>query len=78
MTLQSLLELIRCPRCKSVLVRDGDWLVSIDPECRLKYEIKDQIPVMIPEEAVELTVEEWGAIMERNGRNRATGVLTTP
>ena len=75
MNLQSLLEIIRCPRSKAHLVLDGDWLVSSDPACRLKYEIKQEIPVLIPEEAVELTVEEWQAIMSQHGRDRDTGRL---
>jgi len=74
MTLQTLLELIRCPRCKSPLVHDGDWLVSSDPGCRLKYEIKDEIPVLIPEEAIEVATEEWSQIMLRHGRDPNTGV----
>ena len=73
MNLNSLLELIRCPRCKSALVHDGDWLVSSDPGCRLKYEIKQEIPVLIPEEAVEVGLDEWGDIMARHGRDRETG-----
>jgi uncharacterized protein YbaR (Trm112 family) len=75
MTLQSLLELIRCPRCKSPLVHDGDWLISSDPSCRLKYEIKNDIPVLIPEEAVEVSREEWSDIMGRHSRDRSSGVL---
>jgi uncharacterized protein YbaR (Trm112 family) len=75
MTLQSLLELIRCPRCKSPLVHEGNWLVSSDPGCRLKYEIKNDIPVLIPEEAVEVSQEEWSDLMARNGRDKFTGTL---
>ena len=73
MNLQSLLELIRCPQTKARLVQAGDWLVSSDPTCRLKYEIKQEIPVLIPEEAVEMSIEEWGNLMEQHGRNRITG-----
>ncbi len=75
MNLQGLLEIIRCPKSKAPLVHEGDWLVSADPVCRLKYEIKQDIPVLIPEEAVELTVEEWQAIMAKHGRDPITGRL---
>jgi len=75
MTLQSLLNLIRCPKCKSPLVHDGDWLVSSDPSCRLKYEIKDQIPILVPEEATEIDSETWAAIMARHNRDRVTGEM---
>lgn len=73
MNLQTLLEIIRCPRSKAPLVHDGDWLVSSDPGCRLKYEIKQEIPVLIPEEAVELSVDDWQAVMTKHGRDRETG-----
>ncbi|MES2793370.1 MAG: hypothetical protein V4719_27410 [Planctomycetota bacterium] len=73
MNLQGLLELIRCPKSKALLIHDGDWLVSSDPVCRLKYEIKQDIPVLIPEEAVEMSPEDWGNVMEKHGRNRVTG-----
>ena len=73
MNLQGLLELIRCPKSKAALIHEGDWLVSSDPGCRLKYEIKQEIPVLIPEEAVEVGADEWGSIMEKHGRNRVTG-----
>ncbi len=73
MNLEQLLDLIRCPKCKSRLVHDGDWLVSSNPDCRVKYEIKQDIPVLIPEEAVEVSPDEWSDIMSRNGRNRDTG-----
>ena len=74
MTLQTLLELIRCPRCKSPLVRDGDWLVSTDPACRLRFEIKDNIPILIPELASPVDTGEWSQIMSRTGRDAASGV----
>lgn len=73
MNLQGLLEIIRCPKSKAQLVQDGDWLVSSDPTCRLKYEIKQEIPVLIPEEAVELGVDEWQQIMAKHGRDPETG-----
>jgi uncharacterized protein YbaR (Trm112 family) len=75
MNLQGLLEIIRCPKSKAPLVHDGDWLVSTDPACRLKYEIKQDIPVLIPEESTELSLEEWQAIMARHGRNVDTGAI---
>lgn len=58
-----------CPRSKSPLVRDGDALISVDPACRLRYEIKDGIPNMLMEDATELSVEEWTQVMQRNGRS---------
>lgn len=52
-----LLEILRCPKCKSKveLNADGSGLKCVNPECALLYPIKDDIPVMIVEEA---TVEK--------------------
>lgn len=63
-----------CPKTKSALVRDGDALICVAPECRLKYEIRDDIPNMLIEEAKELTPEDWKAAMQRHGRDGQTGV----
>lgn len=73
MNLQGLLEIIRCPKSRAPLVQDGNWLVSTDPTCRLKYEIKQEIPVLIPEEATELSIDEWQQMMTRHGRDPQSG-----
>jgi len=50
-----LLEILRCPNCARddkgllVLVRDC-WLVCQTPDCRRKYPIVDDIPVMLIDE----------------------------
>lgn len=52
-----LLEILRCPKCKSTveLKPDGSALKCTNPECSLVYPIKDEIPVMLIDEA---TVEK--------------------
>lgn len=52
-----LLELLRCPQCKSTLTIDDAHtrLKCDDKECSLVYPIRDEIPVMLVEEA---TVEK--------------------
>jgi len=70
-------DLMRCPRSKSELVMDGDSLVSVDPDCRLKYEIRKGIPTMFPDDAVTLSFEDWSDIMVRNGRDSQTGETLT-
>lgn len=65
-----------CPKSKSVLVRDGEALVSIDPRCRLRYEIRDGIPNMLVEEATELSQDAWSEVMQRHGRDGVTGSLS--
>lgn len=66
-------DLLVCPKSRSKLVLEGDALVSVDPETRLKYEIRDGIPIMLIDEATELSKEDWSAIMQKHGRDAATG-----
>jgi hypothetical protein len=46
-----LLEILACPQCKGDLEYDRDNNVLLCHKCRLKYEIKDDIPIMLIEEA---------------------------
>lgn len=73
--LDALRDILVCPQSKAALVREGESLVSVDPESRLKYEIREGIPIMLVDEAVALTPEEWGEIMRRHGRDPVTGDL---
>jgi len=52
-----LLEILRCPQCKSEVQIDAAQtrLKCLNPECCLVYPIRDEIPVMLVEEA---TVEK--------------------
>jgi uncharacterized protein len=52
-----LIEILRCPKCKSKveLKPDASALKCTNAECSLVYPVKDDIPVMIIEEA---TVEK--------------------
>ena len=51
---QELLEILACPKCKGdvQLTEQQDGLVC--NACKLKYLIKDDIPVMLIDEAVPL------------------------
>lgn len=51
---QELLDILACPKCKGPvrLTQKGDGLVC--DACRLLYPIKDDIPVMLIDEAVHL------------------------
>jgi len=66
-------DIIACPKTKAKLVCDGDFLVSVDPATRLRYPIKDGIPVMLVDEATEVSQNEWAEIMQRHNRNPETG-----
>jgi uncharacterized protein YbaR (Trm112 family) len=48
-----LLEILRCPKCKSkVQIKDDQSsLKCANSECRLVYPIRDEIPVMLVDEA---------------------------
>ncbi|HEX8370929.1 MAG TPA: Trm112 family protein [Pyrinomonadaceae bacterium] len=48
-----LLEILRCPKCKSKveIKTDRSGLKCVNPECALVYPIRDEIPVMLVEEA---------------------------
>lgn len=52
-----LLEILRCPQCKSKveIKPDETALKCVNPECSLVYPIRDGIPVMLVDEA---TVEK--------------------
>jgi uncharacterized protein YbaR (Trm112 family) len=48
-----LLEILRCPKCKSeVKIKDDkSGLKCTNSECNLVYPIRDEIPVMLVDEA---------------------------
>jgi uncharacterized protein YbaR (Trm112 family) len=54
-----LLEILRCPKCKSrvELKPDASGLKCVNPECSLVYPVRDEIPVMLIEEATVETSE---------------------
>ena len=54
---QELLKILACPQCKGELNMndDGDYLLC--HACKLKYLIKDGIPIMIIEEAQKIESE---------------------
>ncbi len=51
MVSKELLDILVCPYCKTpVTLHDSSWLLCGNPDCRRKYPIKDDIPVMLIEE----------------------------
>ena len=55
----NLLEILVCPVCKSGLAYRKDKLELVCTACRMAYPIKDDIPVMLPEDARALEVDEY-------------------
>jgi uncharacterized protein len=64
--------LLVCPGSRSPLVQEGDALVCVDGTCRLTFAIRDEIPIMLVDEATKLSPEEWENIMHRHPQH-ATG-----
>ncbi|MEJ2542727.1 MAG: Trm112 family protein [Calditrichaceae bacterium] len=48
---QKLLDILACPKCKGELEYKAEDEVLICQECRLKYRIEDDIPIMLIDEA---------------------------
>lgn len=52
---RELLEILACPKCKSPVEErskgEEEFLVCTSTECRLAYPIRDDIPVMLIDEA---------------------------
>jgi uncharacterized protein len=46
-----LLAILACPKCKGVLEHRVDPEVLVCRACRLVYEVRDDIPIMLIEEA---------------------------
>lgn len=48
-----LLEILRCPKCRSELQinKEQTRLKCVNPDCSLVYPIRDDIPVMLIDEA---------------------------
>ncbi|MBI3067541.1 MAG: Trm112 family protein [Betaproteobacteria bacterium] len=53
-----LLEILVCPLCKGPLVHRKAQQELVCKPCRLAYPIKDDIPVMLEDEARQLPPEE--------------------
>ena len=65
---QDLLNILCCPETKADLILDGNTLVSTDKNTRRRYRIENDIPIMLIDESEILSIDEWTAIMKRNGK----------
>lgn len=73
---EALKDILVCPQSRSPLVFEGDRLVSVDPETRLSYPVRDDIPIMLVDEATPLAEDEWKQVMLRHGRDPLTGEVS--
>jgi uncharacterized protein YbaR (Trm112 family) len=55
---KELLDIIACPKCKGTIYlnRSGDGLIC--EACQLVYHIRDDIPIMLIDEATKLEAEQ--------------------
>lgn len=60
-----LLGMLVCPKTHARLVQAGDWLYSSNANDRRKYPIRDGIPIMLIEESVEVSEEEFQSVFSR-------------
>jgi uncharacterized protein len=51
MIAKELLEVLACPKCKSEVKLEGDRIICTNPQCGLRYPIRDGIPVMLIDQA---------------------------
>ncbi len=55
---KTLLEILACPVCKSSVLYQKQSQELVCKACRVAYPIRDEIPVMLIDEARELTAKE--------------------
>ena len=48
---KELLDILACPACKADVKLENNKIVCTNSECGLKYPIKDDIPIMLIDEA---------------------------
>ena len=61
MVSSEMLDILACPECKSALALDGASLICRNGDCRRRYRVEDDIPVMLIDESEVLSAEGWAA-----------------
>jgi uncharacterized protein YbaR (Trm112 family) len=47
---KQLLDVLACPKCKAEVKVEGEKLICQNPQCGLRYPIRNGIPVMLIDE----------------------------
>ena len=55
---KELLDILACPKCKTEVRQEGDFIQCRNAECRLRYPIRDGIPIMLIDEAVQVPADK--------------------
>jgi uncharacterized protein YbaR (Trm112 family) len=63
---KKLLEILVCPLCKGDLIYQKEEKELVCKADRLAYPIRDDIPVMLENEARRLSLEEYDALAQRH------------
>jgi len=54
-----LLEILACPNCRGdVEYREAEQIIECVGECRYRYPVRDDIPVMLIDEAIKPGAED--------------------
>ena len=48
---KELLEILACPKCRATVKLENEKIVCQNPQCGLRYPVRDDIPVMLIDEA---------------------------
>jgi uncharacterized protein YbaR (Trm112 family) len=48
---KELLEILACPQCRAKVKLEAETIICTNPQCGLRYPIRDGIPVMLIDEA---------------------------
>jgi uncharacterized protein YbaR (Trm112 family) len=60
-----LLEILACPVDKGPLFYVADENILYNPRLKRRYEVRDDIPIMLPDEATDVSEAEHDRIMGR-------------
>ena len=69
-----LLEILACPQDKGPLYYLADENALYNPRLQLRYDVRDDIPIMLVDEATTVTSDEHARIM---GKIEAEGLSPT-
>ncbi len=56
-----LMEILACPECKTKVLETEGSICCTNPECRRRYAITDDIPVMLIDESEQLEQPDFEA-----------------
>ena len=65
--LGELADLVLCPQSQTPLGASEDRLVCADEACRLSFPVRDEIPILLVDEATRLDESDWRDLVSGNG-----------